>query len=540
MKPPTKEEVAAMKLGKVVGVSRKPPEIVYPKPGTPPPDLRPMVQLPGNDRLLSDFATELARHLKTNGVYNRGDIAMIVNQKKDGLEVVSSQTLRTLVERHVICYREHISVKEKTFNFTRTMTESDASCVLKSPQFLECLSRLDRVAFARLPVRRADGKIELLQAGYDVQSATLTIPTCEYDERLTLPGAKRTIDDLVGEFSFADERSRAVAVAAIVGQFSSGLIPQDTPHPVFCYLANAEGAGKTLCAKTAISPTHGRIEPGGDLKDGPELRKLLLTAVLEARGYIFFDNCKGYLNSPALEGFISSAHWRDRVLGISKTFAGENICTVFLTGNGCKFSPDLRRRSLVVELRMNEEFAEDRKFKRALDDNELLRLRPNILAALWCLVREWDRAGRPAPSREHASFPRWAEVVGGIVEFAGYGCPLERAVIEGMVDTDSMDMRRLIDALAADEKKEEFAFSDLTDKCAELGCFDLLINDVGINGDLKPGPKSTLAGIFARYDRRWVGRENPLCLLVEGKGRTRRFKVSAVKPPEKAAYHDGE
>jgi hypothetical protein len=91
---------------------------------------------------------------------------------------------------------------------------------------------------------------------------------------------------------------------------------------------------------------------------------------------------------------------------VSKSFCGENNVTVLITGNGCTVSPDIRRRSLFVELFMEQERAEDRKFKRILDDGEFLAMRPRILAALWALVREWDAAGRPKPSRTHTAFPR--------------------------------------------------------------------------------------------------------------------------------------
>ena len=39
----------------------------------------PKVQLPGDNRLLSAFATEIAKVLKDCGLYQRGGIAMIVN-----------------------------------------------------------------------------------------------------------------------------------------------------------------------------------------------------------------------------------------------------------------------------------------------------------------------------------------------------------------------------------------------------------------------------------------------------------------------------
>ena len=99
---------------------------------------------------------------------------------------------------------------------------------------------------------------------------------------------------------------------------------------------------------------------------------------------------------------------------------------MFVTGNGCTVSPDMRRRTLFVELFMENERAEDRKFQRELDEAALLNMRSAILSALWAFVREWNAAGRPKPSRTHSSFPQWAEIIGGIVEFAGYCCPLQQ------------------------------------------------------------------------------------------------------------------
>src|SRR5207244_12582571 len=112
------------------------------------------------------------------------------------------------------------------------------------------------------------------------------------------------------------------------------------------------------------------------------------------------------------------------------------------------------RRSLFVELFMKEERAEDRKFQRILDDAALLSARSDILGALLALVREWDVAGRPKPSRTHSSFPRWAEIIGGIVEFAGYGCPLETAEIQSATDIDGADMRELVKLMDSGEPVE--------------------------------------------------------------------------------------
>src|SRR4029453_7426562 len=191
-----------------------------------------------------------------------------------------------------------------------TMSAEDAQGVLCAQQFLSHLPHVEKVATARLPVMRRDNVIALPQTGYDPESLTLTAPQCDYNEVMPLSEAKRVIDELLSEFPFADSgRSKAVAVSAMVGLFAAGLLPKGALRPVFIYLANAEGAGKTMLAKTAISPIHGWVKTDGDLKEKAESSKELLTAVMEGRSYTLLDNCKGPLDSAQLEAFVTSVRW---------------------------------------------------------------------------------------------------------------------------------------------------------------------------------------------------------------------------------------
>ncbi len=475
---------------------------------------KPKVELPCDGRLLSQFAFEIGGHLKTCGLYERGGVAFIVNQQQDGLEVVTPQMLRTLVENHLVCYRMR-RAGQNEISLDRTMSEGDAKGVLCAQQFLKRLPRLEKLATTRLPVMRADGKIELLPAGYDSDSLTLTIPQCDYDETLSLAEGRKRIDDLLCEFCFADnQRSKAVTVAAMLTLYGIGLLPKGALRPVFIYLANAEGAGKTMLAKCAISPVHGFADTEGAPKDRTEIAKELLTAVIEARSYTLLDNCKGHLDSAQLEAFVTSVRWRGRILGVSKSFCGENHVTVLITGNGCTVSSDIRRRSLFVELFMEQERAEDRTFKRILDDGSLLSMRSDILAALWAFVREWDAKRSPKPSRAHSSFPRWAEIIGGIVEFAGFGCPLETAEVQSASDVDGADMRELVGELTS----QPLTFDGVVSLSREKGLFERLLAG---EEELKPNVKSAFGKLLKRYDQR-VFRDGKR-FVVEGKGHSRRF-----------------
>jgi hypothetical protein len=246
--------------------------------------------------------------------------------------------------------------------------------------------------------------------------------------------------------------------------------------------------------------------------------------VLEARPVLFFDNTKKHVASEALEGFLTAQDYEGRILSKSQSFRGENNAVVFITGNGCTVSPDMRRRSLFCELFLEAERAEDRVFRNNLEVPTLLERRSEILTALWALIQDWHEAMRPKPSRSNSSFPDWAEIIGGIVEHSGFGCPLETPQIEAAADQDGADMRALVKVMADGAKLKAIEFSEVVDTARGAGLFEWLITD---NGELDPKGKATFARLLKGYDRRLVGGYRFTLL---GKGRSRRFQVEEVAP----------
>jgi hypothetical protein len=248
-----------------------------------------------------------------------------------------------------------------------------------------------------------------------------------------------------------------------------------------------------------------------------EMRKLLTSALREGRRVVLLDNIKGKLSSAALEAFASASAWTDRLLGMNATFTAPNDVTIFATCNGATLSPDMRRRSLIIELHLTEERAEDRIFKRPLDIPALLKMRGSILAACWALVRHWDASGRPAPTRSHSAFPSWAAIVGGIVEAAGYGCCLETPSNAADVDEDGRDMRALALAMEADRK---YSFQGISILCRDCGLF------AGLTAEPVDHSRRIAFGcLLGRYNRRLVGNFK---FFVDGSGHSKRFYVEVT------------
>lgn len=482
-------------------------------------DPRPKIRLPGDDRLLSDFSSEVGAILSPKEVYIRnGEIVMLDGSE---LRLVTPQMFRTLVERHCICYRQRTH-KEQTYQIGLTMRDDDARGVLASPQFVAQLRRVRRLNSCRQPIQRTDGKMILLPVGYYAPSQTLTLPGVEYVEEMALTEAVEAVNDLLGEFVFTDARSKAVAVAALVGLYAAQLLPEGALRPCFIVTKNAEGAGATTLVMCSVVPVLGVFPTGVKADDDAETRKALTAAVREAKQVILLDNQRSRLASAALEAFLSSPQWCDRVLGENSTFTGPNIATVFASANGCTVNPDMRRRSLFIELHLDVERAEDRQFRRPLDLPTLLSMRPSILGALWALVRHWDTQGRPAPTRSHSAFASWAKIVGGIVEAAGFSCPLETATVAAVADTDGEDMQGLI---AVMEVERRYTFAEIVEVCQANGCFEGLVGETG--DELKNASRVAMSRLLLRYECRLVGERR---FQIEGKGHARRYHVECVSP----------
>jgi hypothetical protein len=463
---------------------------------------------------MSDVATELGKHLGDKLYLHNGEV---VTLDRDVLRPVDPQTFRTLAERTVVCCQKRATEKGLV-RVDVTMPVEVSRGILKSPFFQERLRLVTRINTVRLPVIRKNARIELLPDGYDEATQTLTTGALTHDEGMRFADGFKVIRDLFAEFEFADgARSEAVAVAALIGLYAAQLVPEGELRPTFTYTKNAEGAGGTTAAACAIVPVLGYLPTGVKAGDDDEMRKVISTTIREGRAVLFLDNVKGHLNSGALEALVSSPTWRDRLLGSNESVIGPNNVSVFVTGNGMTVSSDWRRRSLFVELHLSVERAEDRVFERSLSVPVLQSLRCEILAACWSLAKNWDAMSRPQPSRSHSAFPAWASIIGGIVEAAGFACPLDTAASAVIADEDGAAMRALTGAM---ELGRRYSTQEIAALCRDLGVF------VGLVGNseaaMEPSHRSSFGKALGRYGGRLV---QDVRFVIEGKGHQRRYRT---------------
>jgi hypothetical protein len=260
--------------------------------------------------------------------------------------------------------------------------------------------------------------------------------------------AKQIITKIFSEFCFATEQDRTNAIALLLTPICRGLYSQQNINsPMGVYRGNREGCGKDYCASIRQIILEGSFTEDPPLSTGmkygdtnDELQKKITAAALEGRRLMHFSNNKGELNSAVIEGVCTSEVISGRILGKSQTVKVDNEMDFSCSGNtDFKYTADIARRIILVELLMKEEDANSRTFKTPDLKGYIKNNRPEILSSLYALIREWDNAGRPPGITPFASFHEWAKIVGGIMIFNGLGDPCLKEMQKESLDEMRVD-----------------------------------------------------------------------------------------------------
>ena len=474
-------------------------------------DKRFTITLPQSTKLISEFAAELAWRLTSADapVFVRNTEVVTLSHSGSGLEQMSASRFQTFVEDFV--------------RPSSSMTEATARATLASNQFVSGLRRIKRIAFSRRPVIRHNGSLQLLPSGYDEATETLTVSQTEIDEAMDFETAVTAIRCLYRDACFLHaDNGVATALAATLTLYCAELLPPDAPRPVFIFQGNATGAGKGTIAAMSIAPVFGEVVVSTTSQREEEVKKTLLPVVLSGREYLLLDNLKGRLESPSLEAFTTAAVYEDRQLGSSTLVRAANLATVFITGNDLRVSGDLARRSLTVELFLPAENAETYwRGKESLELSDILALRPRLLSALFCLVKEWDLKGRPGPKTMHGCFRSWSQVIAGIIEANGFESPCKPVQQTFGGDQDATDIRRLVEEVVRKHATKKFRFEELVTQCVAIGCFERI---TGGSDQLKRSETASLGMVMKRYnDRLFEIDAVPWRFRVMGDGHGKRF-----------------
>ena len=420
-----------------------------------PPELAP-IRLPGRNVPISQFSRELGAVLCRNGVFLRSDMAVTLDKKHCRLVKLDSESLRSYGDDQAFLHTIEKS-GEEFVKIRQSMRKDIASAVLSSRVFLEQQREVWRVNAVPMPVIRDDGRLELLEQGFDHESQILTMPSSMKYRLMPVEEAVTFFKNLTAGFPFPDRdpstglsHALCVHMAAWLTPFVLSMLPRQALIPMFIYSSNRQGSGKSLLVKMILYCIFGSASSIPFGTDEDELRKLLDTEALANSPFIFFDNVKRKLSSMLLDMWLTQSTWKGRRMGGQQQFEVPKQGVVYISSNHAETDKDSTRRACFCELFIEEVDISARKFTRMIDDSYLsgTDVRQDMLSALWSIVHHWDQSGRPKGPTNLGSFERWAELVGGIIHCAGFGDPLSKAEAIAAGDSDTKDMKQLVDLLS--------------------------------------------------------------------------------------------
>lgn len=433
-------------------------------------NIRKSIELPGNNRYLSDFSDEIGDVYKTRNVlFYRGALGKIYEihrypaQTPDGTEYrdggfreVTANRFISLAEMFVKPWTTIFTKSGTSMTVNKSMTNTMAGQALDSPNFQNKIPTVVRLFDIQIPALEK-GKLTFPKKGYDKRfESWLPYNAPQIKENMfTVEEAKDVINKIFEEFCFASEKDRIHAIAAFLTPFLRGLFPKfSTRTPVFIYMANRERAGKDYCAGCSgmlyegVNVEHPAIS--NDEKNSnsnEEIRKKITACMIQGRKRFHSANNKGLLNNSVLEGVTTAEKWEDRELGHTRNVTLDNEMDFSLSGNlGIRLTPDLANRARIVNLHLVDEDANARVFKNPNLHEWIFKNRGMIISALYTLVKKWVDDGMPPGSVPFTSFPHWAAICGGIMESAGYEnpCKADKTAIITL-DNETEEMKQLFE-----------------------------------------------------------------------------------------------
>jgi hypothetical protein len=288
------------------------------------------------------------------------------------------------------------------------------------------------------PVLRKDGTV-LTSPGYDEASGLFYRPSPglyvpdikeEPTKEDAVGAAQYLLTEVLGDFPYVDQASRANALAALITPLVRPVI--DGCTPLFLFDKPTPGSGATLQTEIIANIVTGKA---ANLKKLPtneeEIRKQITSWLLPGPQLIIIDNIDTEIRSAYLSSALTGPVWDDRILGHSKNVSLLILACWYATGNNIQLNQDIPRRACLIriDVKMEKPWMRDTNQFRHPDIIEWIRVnRGEILANALTMARAWYVGGKPKGSAKPlGGYKNWTEILSGMLEYAGVTGLLENA-----------------------------------------------------------------------------------------------------------------
>jgi hypothetical protein len=364
-----------------------------------------------------------------------------------------------------------------------------------------------------VPIFTSAGKL-ISKPGYDHESGIFYMPP----KGLAIPPVNKVptpedvatarsliLENLLVDFPFTNNGSRAAAVALLIGSFVRAMILGPTPLNVV--EKHQPGMGGSLLAKSITTVALGHEAPGMTEADSEEeTRKRITSFLITSPAFALIENVNAVVKGGALAQVITCREWTDRILGSTRMATVPVSCLWIAVGNNPQFSGELADRVVPITIDrpgvVRPRDIPQSEFKHKLPE-WAEEHRGELIWACLTLAQHWIAAGQPRADLTFGSFQAWAGVMGGILEASGItGLLSNRAEFLAHADEE-------VDAFTSfvrswwEEYGETAAYT--SDLITLAGVFDQFGIDAGRrNPDGSPtkAQQTKMGAILRRYDKR--------------------------------------
>jgi hypothetical protein len=363
---------------------------------------------------------------------------------------VTPKRFLTVLDNMINCY----VIKQNGFEIVyKSPSELLISHLLESDSLKNTLNKVER--FSQFPVlcKNSKGNLEIAGNGYNehLQCYFFNCPEIEF---MDVEEAKNNLNLIMSDIAFKEDNDKLLYWSYLLTPACRTLYNNlNDKSPMFCFFGNREGCGKDTAASFSQLIYTGEYverEPFANEKqtNNEEISKKLFTALKNGVRLYHSSNNKGSLRSESLEAVLQSRYFTGRILGASEELKVPVECDFSLSGNiGLTITSDLKRRSRIINLKVNEEFIEKKKYKNPNPHSYILANRKLLLSSIFSLIKYWHDMGEPAGNL-FSGFQEWGRVVGGICECCKLGDPTFVQCDNEMEDAETKSMRCLFETMS--------------------------------------------------------------------------------------------
>ena len=381
--------------------------------------------LPGNNMTITESADTIFSTIAlTDTLFWRGGsvVEVIRNGDKTEFKIITENEFCSRIEKYghtVGGYVIHPYTQQYTLS-QKACTREAAARLLAAAEASE-LPKISAISNCDLLIEE-NGHPKILSYGYNPELGGVYISQRNGAREVGWEEAVEAIKSILLDFNFQSEGDQSRAIASILtpalrfGGHISGSIPVDVAE------ANESQSGKTYRQKVLAAIYGEAPEVATQIKGVGGGDEPFFNALYRGRPFIQFDNCRGKLDSPTLEAFIT-ANGQFGTRGAYRKWGAVDSRKFYLmlTSNGFEATRDFCNRSNIIRIKKQPK---QYQYKQYTEGDLLEHIRTHQFYYLGCvlgIIKEWMARGKQKTSDTRHDFREWNQICDWIVQNL-FGC----------------------------------------------------------------------------------------------------------------------